>query len=194
MPKYTVIEAEAMYHDDPQGLRAEYTRLRDIAHKRLQRLKDSEFSWTKTAQKVDFPKLREMNPAKLPDAFSELSKFIEATSSSVTGQKKIQAKTMETLNRAIGAYDEEDKLDKDTPHVTKANYKRVIDLFEEARKRKVTYDSAKIVELADATINVSKPVFSQILDNLDFMVEHSHEVAQLENLNGYTFDEIIEML
>ena len=101
---------------------------------------------------------------------------------------------METLNRAIGAYDEDDKLDKDTPHVTKANYKRVIDLFEECRKRKVTYDSAKIVELADATINVSKSVFSDILENLDFMVEHSHEVAQLENLNGYTFDEIIEML
>lgn len=194
MAKYTVIEAESMYHDDPKGLRDEYTRLRDIAHKRLKRLKESEFSWTKTAQKLDFPKLREMNPAKLPEAFSELTKFIEATSSSITGQKKIQAKTMETLNRAIGAYDEDDNLDKSTPHVTKANYSRVIQLFEESRKRKVNYDSTKIVELADATLNVSKSLFSQILDNLDVMVEHSHEVAQIENLNGYSFDEIIEML
>ena len=44
MPKYTVSEAETMFHENASAVRKEYSRMRDIAQKRIQRLRESEFT------------------------------------------------------------------------------------------------------------------------------------------------------
>lgn len=191
MAKVSVHEAEIMLHNDASAMKKEYTRMRDIAQKRLQRLQQShDFDWTKTSHLQDFQKLKDMDIRDLPKAFSELSKFLEAKGSTISGQKESRQKTIDTLNRAIGAIDENDELDKSVPHVTKENYNRVIQILNEARKQKIIYGSDRIVQLADATLGVSQKTFNQILDNLDSMLLNSHRLSQIPELDGYSFEQI----
>ena len=193
---YTVQGAETMVRigtkDDMSTMTSEYTRMRDAAQKRIARLQKA-FPDAKAGQhkydtgKVDkegnpiyksgFPTLKTLDPRDFPKAFAELAKFLNAKTSTVTGQRSAQAKTTATLNKAIGATDDDEDEEGDGgPKVTKQNYWRVIKILEEARRRKVTYDSSKIVSLAETTLSFTKDQFDSVLDNLDKMVEHSDEV------------------
>ena len=191
--KFTVIEAESMVHADARAVVKEYARMRDIARKRMNRLKDDAFDWTRSS-KEKFPAFSNMDIRDLPKAFSELSKFLSAKRSTLGGQKEIRNKTMETLNTAIGAYDEDGKLDKSMPHVTKQNYDRVIKILNEARRMKIAYDSSKMVELANTTLSLSNDAFDAILDNLDKALEQRNTFTQIPELDGYSFDQITELL
>lgn len=93
---------------NPQGLsripereiRQEYTRLRDIAQKRLRRLGESEFSSAASYQwnRDRFKPLREVqSPAELAHLLIDVTKFLQARSSSVQGMKNIQSETVNTL-------------------------------------------------------------------------------------------------
>ena len=177
MAKYTVDEAKAKVYENPREARREYTRLRDIAEKRIKRMKGTEFEQSKAYKehKGGFLKLKDIDPRDLPDALSEISKFVEAKTSTITGQRKSQAKTMKTLNQAIGA--------KKGEGVTKENYWRVIKILNGARKLKKTYGSDKIVELANATMELSSDEFDDVLDNLETLLIHSSEVK--DKLKGY---------
>ncbi len=182
----TVHEAEIWAHDDIKSLRSEYTRLRDIAQKRLNRLGKSEYARSKTYKnhKDGFKKLRDIADADLAAAFSELSKFVDAKRSTVTGQREWQRKTTKTLNEAVGG------ARAGQPLVNKKNYWRVIDILDEARKRKRTYGSDKIVSLADATLMLSDDQFDDILDRLDQTIDHVDELE--ESLEQYMADQGIE--
>lgn len=198
MAKYTVSESESRYRENPAAMRKEYSRLRDIAEKRIKRLKGTEFEETKTfkSHQNGFEKLKNIDPRDIPKAFSELSKFIEATGSSATGQKKIQKQTMERLNRAIGETDENEN---PVDVVTKKNYWRVVKILDEARRQKVTFGSDKIVELADATLSLSKDQFDVLLDNLSHFYGHTEDVegmltayAEGRSLDEVDIDEFVE--
>ena len=194
--KFTVIEAESMVHADARAVVKEYARMRDIARKRMNRLKDDDFDWTK-ASKEKFPAFSNMDVRDLPKAFSELSKFLSAKRSTLGGQKEIRNKTMETLNKAIGAYDEEGKLDKSVAHVNKKNYSRVIEIMNETRRMKLNsslYDSTKIVELADSTLAMSDTAFNDLLDNLEFAIRNRQGFTRIPELDGKSFDEIKSMI
>lgn len=169
MPRYSVDEAKAMFRDDPKAMRAEYTRMRDIAQKRIKRMAKSEWTWTKTYKdhKEGFAKISEIDPRDFAKAFSELSKFVNAKSSSVRGQVAIRKKTMATLNEAIGA-----------KKVNARNYQRVIKILNESRLRKVTYDSDKIAELAELTLMLSDDQFDDILDNLESLLPNISEFGE----------------
>ena len=74
-------------------LRAEYTRLRDIAVKRLKRLGASEYKSSAAYQinKNKFIKLGQMkNADELASRLSDLSRFVSARSSSITGQRGLE--------------------------------------------------------------------------------------------------------
>ena len=85
---YTVEGAKSM---DSSILRKEYTRLRDIAQKRIERL-GKDYSWTKqyNEHRKGFDKIKDIDPRDLPKAFSELAKFVRAKGSSASGQKEWQ--------------------------------------------------------------------------------------------------------
>lgn len=186
MERVTVDQAQAMMRDNIKVMRKVYTTMRDIAQKRIKRMGQTEFSQSKTYQtnKEGFKKLKDIDPRDFAKAFSELSKFVTAKGSTVTGQRAIQAKTMGTLNRAIGATDEEDEEGELTgAKVTKENYWRVIKILDEARRQKVTYDSEKIVSLADTTLSFTDDQFDDVLDKLDKMLSHSDELEG--SLNAY---------
>ena len=168
MPKYTVDEAKVMFREDPKGMKAEYTRMRDIAQKRIKRMSESEWTWTKTYKEhaQGFMKISEIDPRDFAEAFSELSKFVNAKASSVRGQEAIRKKTTATLNSAIGE-----------KKINKRNYKRVIKILNESRNRKIIYDSDKIATLAETTVDLTDSQFDDILDNLESLLEHTSELS-----------------
>lgn len=171
---YTVEGAEILLHSDEKQLRKEYTRLRDIAEKRLKRLQ-KDYGWTKTGKKESFRKLKDIDRRDLPKALSELAKFVKAGTSTVSGQRKAQEKTTATLNKAVGS----------ETAVNAKNYRRVIEVLNAARKlkNKVLYGSDKIVELAEATMVLSQDQFDVVLANLEAVLPHSDEF--LGELTGY---------
>ena len=183
VPSFENYSVQALETLSEKQLRKEYTRMRDIAQKRVKRLV-KEYPEAKASQKrvqlknekgevvkeyVGFRELKDIDPRDLPKALSELSKFVNAKTSTVSGQRASQRKTMATLNKAIGAGSD------GQPAVTKENYWRVIKILEEARKRKIVYGSDKVVLLAESTMALSNEQFEDILDNLEKLQEHVEE-------------------
>ena len=183
MAKVTVYEAEIMARDNMRALKEEYTRMRDIAQKRIKRLGESSFKESKAYvnNQTGFAKLKDLDIRDLPKAFSELSKFVSAKGSSVTGQKQIRAKTIKTLQeQGLGVNDK--------------NYGKVIKIFEEMRKQKLTYGSDKVVELADSMLYLDDQQTNQWLDHLDTLLQNTDKLQEIPEVEGYDFDEVLEML
>ena len=205
MPKVSVIEAETMMRDNLTAMRKEYTRMRDIAQKRIKRLEKSEFRESKAVQthsytswkyKVNpktgkkeketftqpgFQELKNIAPEDFAKAFSELSKFVNAKGSTVTGQKQIREKTIKTW--------QDQGL-----NLNQRNYDKVIKILEEMRRRKIVYGSDKAVELADSMIDLDDQQTNEWLDHLDYLLQHTEELQEIPELRGYDFDEIRDMI
>lgn len=205
VPSFENYSVQALESMSEKQLRKEYTRMRDTAQKRVKRLL-KEFPEAKASQKrvqlknekgevvkeyVGFRELKDIDPRDLPKALSELSKFVNAKTSTVQGQRRAMRKTMTTLNKAIGAGSGGQE------GVTEQNYWRVIKILEEARKRKIVYGSDKVVTLAEATLGLSEDQFRDVLDNLEKLQEHVDEFRgtldeymQSKDIKGY---QIVDM-
>ena len=183
MPKYTVAEAEAMFRDDPSAMRREYSRMRDIAEKRLKRLEESSFYESKAVKEhpQGFSKLKQLDARDLPKAFSDLSKFLNTKGSSVTGQRQIRQKTIRTW--------QEQGL-----NLNEKNYDKTIKILEEMRRRKIVYGSDKAVELANTMLELDDQQTDEWLDHLGLLLQHTDELQEIPDVAGYDFDEILEML
>ena len=183
---YTVQGAETMARlgtkDDLATLRAEYTRMRDVAQKRIKRL-GKQFPESKAYQthQKGFAKLKELDPRDFPKAFEELAKFVKAKGSTVTGQKQIKEKTIKTW--------QDQGL-----NLNSKNYDKTIKILEEMRKQKIVYGSDKAVELADSMLDLDDQQTNEWLDHLDTLLQHTDELQEIPNLAGYDFDEILDML
>lgn len=92
---------EKIYYDlGEREFRKIYTQQRAIAQKRLNRLRASDFSNTEFVQNYDknFPKLGDINTSRdLIFQMSELNRFVSSPRSTISGQKEIRARTVETL-------------------------------------------------------------------------------------------------
>ena len=187
---YTVQGAETMARlgtrDDLSTMRAEYTRMRDVAQKRLKRL-EKQFPESRAVQThpKGFPKIRDLDPRDFPKAFAELAKFVKAKGSTVTGQQQIRDKTIKTW--------QDQGL-----NLNQTNYNKVIKIMEEMRKQKIVYDSNKAVELADSMLELDDQQTNEWLEHLSTLILHSDEIDQLKGViqNGaYTsMDELFEMI
>lgn len=165
MERVTVDQAKAMMRDNMRDMRKAYTQMRDIAQKRIKRMGESEFSFTTAYQKnkQGFPQLKNIAKEDFAKAFSELSKFVNAKGSTVTGQKSIRQKTIATWNR------------QGIP-LSKENYNRTIKILEEMRKRKIVYGSDTAEEVARLTLGLSNEQFDDVLDNLEDYLTHTEEL------------------
>ena len=183
---YTVQGAETMARvgtkDDMATMRAEYTRMRDVAQKRIKRL-GKQFPESKAYQshKQGFAKLKELDPRDFPKAFAELAKFVKAKGSTVTGQKQIKEKTIKTW--------QDQGL-----NLNSKNYDKTIKILEEMRKQKIVYGSDKAVELADSMLDLDDQQTNEWLDHLDTLLQHTDELQEIPDVAGYDFDEILDML
>lgn len=183
---YTVQGAETMARlgtkDDLSTMRSEYTRMRDVAQKRLKRLEKA-FPESKAVQShpKGFPKLKSLDPRDVPKAFAELAKFVKAKGSTVTGQKQIKEKTIKTW-RDQGL------------NLNQKNYDKTIKILEEMRRRKIVYGSDKAVELADSMLDLDDQQTNEWLDHLDTLLQNTDKLQEIPDLAGYDFDEILDML
>ena len=183
---YTVQGAETMARvgtkDDMSTMRAEYTRMRDVAQKRIKRL-GKQFPESKAYQshRQGFAKLKELDPRDFPKAFAELAKFVKAKGSTVTGQKQIKEKTIKTW--------QDQGL-----NLNSKNYDKTIKILEEMRKQKIVYGSDKAVELADAMLDLDDQQTNEWLNHLDTLLQHTDELQEIPDVAGYDFDEILDML
>ena len=197
---YTVQGAETLISigtkDDLATMRSEYTRMRDTAQKRVARLqkmypdsvgakrrydtgkKDAEGN---PIYKSGFATLKSLNPKDFAKAFAELAKFLRAKGSTATGQKQIKEKTLKTWQ------------DQGLP-VNESNYQTVIKVLEEARKQKLVYGSDKIVEFAETMLERSSLEQEMWLAHLDDLLPRIDEIRAIPVLEGYDFDEILELL
>ena len=181
MAKYTVPESESMYRDNPAAMRKEYSRLRDIAQKRIGRLEGSEYSGSKayTTHQKGFAKLKDIDPRDLPKAFSELSKFVESRGSSVTGQSAIKRKTIQRW-REQGL------------NLNSKNYDKTMRIMEEMRRRKIVYGSDKAVELADRMLELDENETEAWLEHLETLLQHADELEEIPEDAGEEIDSIIQ--
>ena len=125
-------------------LRAEYTRLRNIANARLERLGRSEFADSQVylTHADRYPSIKEFGESKqdrraIVMGLSELAGFVSAEGSSVRGLQRIRARTIETLHERGYTF------------VNKKNFKEFADWMEESRIKKLNkiYDSERVAEL-----------------------------------------------
>lgn len=89
---------------DPSELKKEYTRLRDIAQKRLKRLADSPFSESEAYKyNVDrFKKIKDIeDETELRTLLADLSKFVNKEASTIKGQYAIMARRAESLQQKV---------------------------------------------------------------------------------------------
>ena len=187
---YTVQGAETMARlgtkDDLSTMRSEYTRMRDVAQKRLKRLA-KQFPDSKAVQShpQGFPKLKTLDPRDFPKAFAELAKFVKAKGSTVTGQKQIKEKTIKTWqNQGL--------------NLNQKNYDKTIKVLEEMRRQKIVYGSDKAVELADSMLDLDDQQTNDWLDHLDTLLQHTDELDVIDEFTGsgnyMDMDEIIKEL
>ena len=181
MAGFSVDQAKAMIRDNPREMRRMYTKMRDIAQKRLGRLAKSEFSESAAyrAHARGFAKIRDISPENFAKALSELSKFVSAKSSSVSGQREIMQKTIATWR-------------KQGLNLNASNYADVIRVLERMRKDKVTYGSDKAVESADIMMELDDSAQQKFLDNLGTMLRHLDDLQEIPELRGYNLDDVIE--
>lgn len=186
LQRVSVAQAESMLRDNIDDMRKEYTRMRDIAQKRIGRMRESEFRNTAVYREHQqgFSKLKDLDKLTLSDfakAFSELSKFVTAKGSTITGQKQIREKTIKTWQ-------------KQGLNLNQKNYDKVIKILEEMRRQKIVYGSDKAVELADSMLGLDDQQTNKWLDHLDTLLQHTEELQEIPDLQGYDFDEILDML
>ena len=131
--------------DDWAAIKAEYTRMRDAAQKRLKRLQKSEFSKSKEVinRPEGFPKLRELDPRDIPKAMNDLYRFLHAKTSTVHGQRERMEKTIQTFKKAGIDIEPE-------------NYDLFIKVLEGMRKNKISYGSDYAKELTDMILSTDK--------------------------------------
>lgn len=167
-------------------LRKEYTRMRDVAQKRIGRLANEYYeSKAYSEHREGFRKLSEIDPRDLPKAFSELAKFVRAKTSTVSGQRVAQAKTTRTLNKAVGAGADTGNGTQEA--VTKSNYWRVIKILNKVRKLKTArvYGSDKIVSLAETTLDLTSDQFDKVLDHLESFLDATENDTLQADLEVY---------
>ena len=104
--QYTTQALENYVHmatrDDMLALRAEYTRMRDTAQKRIKRIQEAGFGFSKYIQErpEGFPKLKDIDERDLPQAMNELYRFLSAKTSTLAGQRETMRKTIETFEKS----------------------------------------------------------------------------------------------
>ena len=164
------------------AMRREYARMRDVAQKRLARL---EKAYPNVAAVREHPrgfmKTTDLKPADMATALSDLERFLRAKGSTVSGQRSIERKTIETFQRqGLG--------------LTPKNYNIAIEIFEEMRKQKIVYGSDKVVELAESMLELDDQQRGNWLDHLSELLPKASDITEIPELCGMDADEVLKRL
>ena len=125
------------------AVRKEYTRLRDISQKRLKRMGSTMWADTQTYKRNvnHYPKLKDIqSTSELAARLSDLSRYIETQTSTVSGMERQMKKSLATLHKSGYGF------------VNRENYLSFGKFMEEYRLQKLDeiYDSGDAAETFDA--------------------------------------------
>lgn len=139
---YTPEGAKTLSEKD---LKKEYSRLRSIAQKRLKRFEGTE--WTDTQiYKLNagiYKPIKEIkNERELRHLFSQIAKYVEAKTGSVSGLEKQRRQAIKTLKERGYTF------------VNKENYRNFVEFMEYARVANLNrlYDSERLAAFYEATV------------------------------------------
>ena len=160
---------------DDADLRKEYSRLRSIAQKRLQRFEGTEWTDTqvfKLNAGVYKPLDQIASDRELRHLFSDVAKFVSSDTGSVSGLKKQRERAVKTLNER--GYD----------FVNKQNFRQFADFMEYARVANLNrmYDSKRIAEFCAAS--EKKLISSQELyKSFRSWIKKQKKLKKIQNIN-----------
>lgn len=179
---YSVQGAETMLHENRKALRAEYTRMRDTAQKRIARLAKSYPESKVLAEHLEgFKKLRDIPDENLPEAFSELKKFLSAKQSTISGQESIKEKTIETWQ-------------KQGLNLNESNYNMTIKVLEGMRKNKIVYGSDKALALGEMLTKLSNRQANTWLKRLPQLLPYADRLQEIPKVRGMSFKNVMKAL
>lgn len=149
---------------DPAAVRKEYTRLRDIAQKRLKRFEAAGLTNTQAYRKniKHYPLLKDIkSDYELAGRLSDLERFITAKAGSVSGQKEIRKKSIATLH------------DNDYTFVNEENFDDFTDFMESYRDQlyDMEYDSGDAADLFGVVVK-QKIDPEKVKKDFDFWLEN----------------------
>lgn len=174
-------------HDEWE-LRKEYTRLRNIARKRIQRLEKSGYERTsvykyyKRTVSRKLSDFREGNIKKnIAKALGQLAQFIENPLSTVTGQKEQRKEKIDKL-QSYGYDITESNFDNFTEWMELLS-DQVTDLF---------YDSEGLVELWEKIHTKVSP--EEVSKDLETWMDNRYYIMSIPGVESKSSDEIMEIL
>lgn len=171
---YTPSNLKAMLEGDKDMVRAvrkEYTRLRDIAQKRLKRLKAAGYEDTEAYRRnvSHYPKLKDIQTkSELAQRLSDLSRFISSEMSTVSGIKSRAQKTIESLSEHGFGF------------VNESNLQDFGEFMEQYRDQllDMEYDSGDAAEVYSIAIK-HKLDPEKVAENFEFYLENLEAAASL---------------
>lgn len=165
-------------------MRKEYTRLRAVAVKRLQRFEGTEYEEAKSYRmnKDKFKKLSEMEDRReLIYLLNDVARFLSAKSSSVSGLKATDRQILETAH------------ERGLTWLKKDNLRQFGEFMEDARAKGYAkiYGSERVAEIFGTAYKKGiNP--EEVKKNFDFWIEHQSELAKqpkIKNEKQRTADE-----
>lgn len=157
-------------------LRKEYSRLRSIARKRLERLEASEFAETNIVQynRGRFTPIPQItSESQLRHKLTDVVRFLQSPLSSITGQRQVQSKTIQTLH------------ERGYTMINQRNFRMFTEFMDELRRQKLNrlYDSERVLELFETAENKGIPP-SELQTNFQFWLEHREQLKNVpEKIN-----------
>ena len=162
---YTPSNLKAMLDNGKEKeVRKEYTRLRDIAQKRLKRLKAAGYINTDVYQKnyKHYPLLKNIKSrSELAQRLSDLSRFIASSRSTVSGIKDARTQSLKTLHEHGFTF------------VNQENYGEFANFMESYRDNMLDmeYDSGDAAELFGVTVKHEIDP-EKVKEDFDFWMEN----------------------
>lgn len=174
--KYTVY-ANRIGAGIPQNeIKKEYTRLRDILNKRIQRINKSDFAGQGIAGKFPqgLPKLAEIAPEDLPYLLQQAATALNSRGGSLKGLQMRQSETIKSLR------------ERGYTNISDSNIRAFANFMEEARDRGLekVYGSDTIATMYDSVValDISPEAimqdFAWWLDNIDMAETKAAEMQE----------------
>ena len=142
-------------------MRRQYSELRSIARKRVQRLGTGEFSWTKTYRNAFYQfhtqfrpiaSLGDISKSKMAELIKDLDAFVHNKEYSTRGLQQIRAKSLKTLHK------KDEKTGKVAyPFVTRENWREWTEFLDWWRDQQPTKEGSPTrAEMRNYLDNISK--------------------------------------
>ena len=188
---YTPSEIKAKLEaggDLKREVRKEYTRLRDIAQKRIKRLAKAGYTDTEVYQRnyKHYPKLKSIkSDSELAQRLSDLSRFVASKSSTVKGLKEREKKVLETVHKHKYKWVDESSI---------KDFGEFMEYYRDAMYD-MEYDSGDAADLF-TVVEKNKLDPEKVKEDFDFWLENVEEAKKIRKAKRRTgkTSEVLEEL